>query len=48
MILTEPVYNVLNYKKNFDFIFLQMLKNNNQEDAYDAALDLVQGICTKL
>ena len=33
MILPEPVYNVLNYKKNFDFIFLQMLKNNNQEDA---------------
>tara|TARA_R110000868_G_scaffold3774_2_gene23188 strand:+ start:180 stop:671 length:492 start_codon:yes stop_codon:yes gene_type:complete len=42
MILTEPVYNVLNHKKNFDFIFLGMLKNNNQEDAYDAALDIVR------
>jgi len=36
MILTEPVYNVLNYKKNFDFIFLQMLKTNHKEDDYDA------------
>lgn len=42
MILPEKVYNVLNCKKNFDFIFLGMLQCQNQEDAYDEAIDFVR------
>jgi hypothetical protein len=42
MKIPKKIYDVLNNKKNFDFLFLEMLKNNTSEDAYDAALEMVR------
>jgi len=42
MILPKKIYDVLNNKRNFDFLFLEMLKNHSPEDAYDEALNLVR------
>jgi len=42
MKIPKKIYDVLNNKRNFDFIFLEMLKQHTSEDAYDAALDLVR------
>jgi len=42
MKIPKKIYDVLNNKRNFDFIFLEMLRHQSPEDAYDAALDLVR------
>ena len=42
MKLPKKIYDVLNNKRNFDFLFLEMLRHHSPEDAYDAALDLVR------
>ena len=47
MKIPRKIYDVLNNKKNFDFIFLEMLKTNEKEDAYDAAIDLVREYAPK-
>ena len=47
MKIPRKIYDVLNNKKNFDFIFLEMLKNKTSEDAYDAAIDLMREYAPK-
>ncbi len=47
MKIPRKIYDVLNNKKNFDFIFLEMLKTNTSEDAYDAAIDLMREYAPK-
>ena len=47
MKIPRKIYDVLNNKKNFDFIFLEMLKTKTSEDAYDAAIDLVREYAPK-
>lgn len=42
MKIPKKIYDVLNNKKNFDFLFLEMLRHQSPEDAYDSALDLVR------
>lgn len=42
MKLPKKIYDVLNNKRNFDFLFLEMLRHQSPEDAYDSALDLVR------
>ena len=42
MKIPKKIYDVLNNKRNFDFIFLEMLRHQSPEDAYDSALDLVR------
>jgi hypothetical protein len=42
MKVPKKIYDVLNNKRNFDFLFLEMLRHHTSEDAYDAALDLVR------
>ena len=42
MKIPKKIYDVLNNKKNFDFLFLEMLKENASEDAYDLALEKVR------
>lgn len=42
MKIPKKIYDVLNDKRNFDFIFLEMLRHNASEDAYDAAVDLIR------
>jgi len=42
MKLPKKIYDVLNNKRNFDFIFLEMLRHHTSEDAYDAAVDSVR------
>lgn len=42
MRIPKKIYDVLNNKKNFDFLFLEMLKENSSEDAYDLALEMVR------
>ena len=47
MKIPRKIYDVLNNKKNFDFIFLEMLKTKTSEDAYDAAIDLMREYAPK-
>lgn len=42
MKIPKKIYDVLNNKRNFDFLFLEMLRHQSPEDAYDSALDLVR------
>jgi 2-polyprenyl-3-methyl-5-hydroxy-6-metoxy-1,4-benzoquinol methylase len=42
MKIPKKIYDVLNNKRNFDFLFLEMLRHQSPEDAYDEALDLVR------
>lgn len=42
MKIPKKIYDVLNNKRNFDFLFLEMLRYQSPEDAYDSALDLVR------
>jgi 2-polyprenyl-3-methyl-5-hydroxy-6-metoxy-1,4-benzoquinol methylase len=42
MKIPKKIYDVLNNKRNFDFLFLEMLRHHSPEDAYDSALDLVR------
>jgi hypothetical protein len=42
MKVPKKIYDVLNNKRNFDFLFLEMLRHQSPEDAYDSALDLVR------
>jgi len=42
MKIPKKIYDVLNNKRNFDFLFLEMLKENGSEDAYDLALEKVR------
>lgn len=42
MKLPKKIYDVLNNKRNFDFLFLEMLRHESPEDAYDSALKLVR------
>jgi hypothetical protein len=42
MKLPKKIYDVLNNKKNFDFLFFEMLQNNPPDDAYDEAINLVR------
>ena len=41
MKIPKKIFDVLNNKRNFDFLFLEMLRHHSPEDAYDIALDLV-------
>lgn len=47
MKIPKKIYDVLNSKRNFDFIFLEMLKTNTSEDAYDAAVELIRQYAPK-
>jgi hypothetical protein len=47
MIIPKKIYDVLNSKRNFDFIFLEKLKTLGSEDAYDAAVAEVRKYAPK-
>ena len=42
MKIPKKIYDVLNNKRNFDFLFLEMLRHQSPEEAYDSALKLVR------
>ncbi len=47
MIIPNKIFDVLNNKRNFDLLFLEMLRHNAPEDAYDAAIDMVREYAPK-
>jgi len=47
MKIPKKIHDVLNNKQNFDLLFLEMLRENTSEDAYDAAVDLVREYAPK-
>jgi len=42
MKVPKKIFDVLNNRRNFDFLFFEMLKFHSSEDAYDAAVDYVR------
>ena len=47
MKIPNKIFDVLNNKRNFDLLFLEMLRHNAPEDAYDAAIDMVREYAPK-
>lgn len=47
MLIPKKVWNVLNQKKYFDYMFLEMLRNHKPEVAYDKAIEEIRQYAPK-